>query len=79
MRKVFDHPVKRREAVSQLLSLRQANRSVCEHSVTFPILANKTGWDHAALQGIFFRGLFEEIKDELAFRDNTTSLDVLIQ
>lgn len=74
MRKVFSHGIKGREAVGQLLSLRQGNRSV-KYSVTFCILAVKIGWDQAAMEGIL---LCEEVKDELALRDNTTSLDALI-
>lgn len=34
MRKVFDHPIKGREAVSQLLSLTQGNQSVFKYSVS---------------------------------------------
>lgn len=76
--KVFDRPVKGREAVNQLLSLRQGNRSVSEYSDSFRILAAETGWDHAALQGVFFKGFSEEIKRELAIRVDTKSRDALI-
>lgn len=78
MRKIFHHPVKGREAVSQLLSLKQGNRSMSEYSVTFHILVAESGWDQSALQGVFFKGLSEEVKDKLAVRDETTSLDALI-
>lgn len=78
MRKIFDHPVKGREVISQLLSLNQSNRSVSENSVAFRILAAESGWDQSAFQGVFFKGLSEEVKDELAVRDETTPLDAHI-
>lgn len=51
--------------MSQLLSL---NPSAAE-----------CGWDQAVLQGVFLKKLSEEIKDELAARDETTSLEELIK
>ena len=48
------------------------------HSIDFRILAIESRWDERALQGVLLRGLREELKDELAARDETTSLDDLI-
>lgn len=78
MRKVFDHPLQSKEASSRLLSLRQGTGSVTSYSIDFRILAAETGWDEKALQGVFFRGLSEEIKDQLAARDETKTLEELI-
>lgn len=78
MRRVFDHPLQSKEASSRLLSLRQGNSSVSSYSIDFRILAAETGWDERALQGVFFRGLSEEIKDQLAARDETSTLEELI-
>lgn len=75
MRKVLDHPIKEREAVIQLLFLRQGGQSVSEFAVTFRILAAEMGWDQTALLGVFCRGLSEEVKDELATTDEAQSLD----
>uniref|UniRef100_A0A8D3CPA5 CCHC-type domain-containing protein n=1 Tax=Scophthalmus maximus TaxID=52904 RepID=A0A8D3CPA5_SCOMX len=79
MRRVFDHPVKGKEAVSQLLSLNQGRNSVSQYALDFRILSAECGWDQAALQAVFLKGLSEEIKDELATRDETTSLEELIK
>ena len=76
--KVFDHPLRSKEASSRLLSLRQGEKSVADHSIDFRILAIDSGWDERALQGVFLRGLRDELRDELAARDETTSLDDLI-
>lgn len=78
MRKVFDHPLQTKEASNRLLSLRQGSGSVSTYSVDFRILATECGWDEKALQGVFLRGLSEEVKDELAARDETNSLEDLI-
>ena len=63
LRKVFDHPVRGKEAGSQLLSLRQGRDSVSQYAVDFRILAAECTWDQAALQSVFLRGLADEIKD----------------
>ena len=52
--------------------------AVSQYAVDFCILAAECGWDERALQGIFVKGLSEELKDELAARDETSSLDELI-
>ena len=77
MRRVF-HPVKGKEAVSQLLSLNQGRNSVSQYALDIRILAAECGWDQVALQAVFLKGLSEEIKDERN-RDETTSLEELIR
>lgn len=78
MLRVFDHPLQGKEASNRLLSLRQGSGSVSAYSIDFRILATECGWDDKALQGIFFRGLSENVKDELAARDETSTLEELI-
>ena len=78
MRRVFDHPVRGKEASSRLLSLRQGSDSVAQFASNFRILAAESGWDEMALQSVFVRGLTDRIRDELAVRDETSSLDELI-
>lgn len=41
-------------------------------------MSYEAGWGQAVLQGIFVKGLLEEIKDELAAGDDNSSLDALI-
>uniref|UniRef100_A0A3Q1BU46 CCHC-type domain-containing protein n=1 Tax=Amphiprion ocellaris TaxID=80972 RepID=A0A3Q1BU46_AMPOC len=78
MRKVFDHLVRGRDAGGRLFSLRQASRSTAEYAVEFRTLAAESGWNDVALQGAFQRGLSKAVKDELATRDESSSLDELI-
>lgn len=78
MKKVFDSPAQDKEVSSHLLSCRQGVRSVSDYSIEFRILAAESGWGDKALRGVFLRGLAENIKDELAARDETDSLDSLI-
>ena len=75
MKKVFDHPVRGRDASRRLLSLRQGSRSVAEFSVEFRTVAADSGWNNESLQDVFLQGLNEAIKDELAARDDPVSLD----
>lgn len=78
MLRVFDHPLQGREVSNRLFSLRQGSEPVSTYSIDFRILAAESGWDEKALQGAFLRGLREELKDELAARDETSSLEELI-
>ncbi len=63
MRRVFDHPVSRREAASRLLQLTQCSLSVAELAVEFRTLAMETGWNQEALTVAFNRALSDEIKN----------------
>lgn len=63
MKKIFDHPVRGREAGSRLSHLSKGRLSVVEYAVEFRTLAVESGWNDAALQEAFYRGLNEEIKD----------------
>lgn len=78
MRKIFDHPVKGREAGKRLLSLNQGSTSVSQYAIDFRILAVESGWDDEALQIAYCNGLSDNLKDELAARDETNSLEELI-
>lgn len=78
MKKVFAHPVQRKEAATRLLTLRHGSQSVASYAIEFRILAVESGWNKVAIQGAFVRGLSEEIKDALAARDETDSLEALM-
>lgn len=49
IRKVFDHPVRGREAANWLPSLHQGNRPVVEYTVQLRILAAESSWDETSL------------------------------
>ena len=78
MRRVFDHPVRGREASQRLLRLRQGSRSVASFAVEFRTLAAESGWNGEALQGVFLSALSDDIKDQLTSREESTDLDELI-
>lgn len=65
-------------AAKRFLSLLQGLHSVAEFSVEFRTVAAESGWNTEALQGVFIKGLSEQIKDELAARDDPASLDTFI-
>lgn len=60
-------------ASSRLLGLRQGSRSVADYWT----LAAKARWNDEVLQGVF-RGLNEQLKDELAARDPPSDLQSLV-
>ena len=77
MRRVFNHPVRGREA-SQRLLLRQGSRSVASFAVEFRTLAVESGWNEDALQGVFLNVLGSDVKDELTSREESSDLEHLI-
>lgn len=46
--------------------------------MNFRTVAADSGWNDTALQGLFLSGLSEQLKDELAARDDSDSLDSLV-
>lgn len=78
MRKVFDHPVRDKDAAKHLLPLRQGSRSVAEFTIEFRTFAAESGWNDEALQGAFQNSLNDHIKDELVSREEPPDLDQLI-
>lgn len=65
--------------MGKLLDLKQGSDSVSQYANNFRILAAESGWDDSALQAVFQKGLACEIKDELALREESPSLNQLIE
>ena len=78
MRRVFDHPVRGREASQRLLLLKQGSRSVAAFAVEFRTLAVESGWNEVALQGVFLNALGNDVKDKLTTREESSDLEHLI-
>ncbi len=78
LQQVFDHPVSGREAARRLLDLCQGHQAVADYAIDFRTLASESRWDSEALVSTFYRGLSEDVKDELASRDWGSSLEELI-
>uniref|UniRef100_A0A3Q1FJ22 Retrotransposon gag domain-containing protein n=1 Tax=Acanthochromis polyacanthus TaxID=80966 RepID=A0A3Q1FJ22_9TELE len=78
MRQVFDHPVQGAEAEKRLGALTQGGQSVAEYAVEFQTLAASCDWNDAALRYSFHHGLNDELKDQLASKEETTDLKSLI-
>ena len=78
MRKVFDHPVRGREASQRLLWLCQGSRSVASFAVEFRTLVAESGWNKEALQGVFLNALGGDIKEELTYLDQLISLAIRV-
>lgn len=66
------------EIARRLWSLKQGNRPVSDLAIDFRILAAESGWNRPALKAAFLQALNENLKDELATRDEPHSLDDLI-
>jgi len=71
-RNAFDHPLGHDNASKRLLNLRQGTQSVADHLIKIRIFAAESGWGSDALKGILLNSLSEQIKDQLAFRDEAS-------
>ncbi|KAK0141858.1 Retrotransposon-like protein 1 [Merluccius polli] len=78
MRRVFDHPVRGREASQRLLLLKQGSRSVAAFAVEFRTLAVESRWNEEALQGVFLNALCNDVKDKLTTWEESSDLEYLI-
>lgn len=78
MRCVFDHPARGRDASYHLTSIRQGSRTVADNAIELRTLVAESGWKDDVLQGVFYQGLWDQLKDELATREDSASLDQLI-
>ena len=79
LRRVFDHPVTGQEAAKRLYALRQGGDTAAEYTVKFRTLAVESGWNVPSLLTAYQQGLSEQIKDELAGREQQEDLEGLIQ
>ncbi len=78
MNKIFDHPVFEGDSAQRCLSLHQGSHSVAEFSVEFRNVAAVSGSNIQALKGVFLKDLSEQLKEELATREEPANLDALI-
>ena len=78
MRKLFDHPVRGKDAAKRLFSLCQGARSVADFVIEFRTLAVESGWNEESLQAFFYQGLLEQLKDELISYPESRDLDSLV-
>uniref|UniRef100_A0A3B3BDH1 CCHC-type domain-containing protein n=1 Tax=Oryzias melastigma TaxID=30732 RepID=A0A3B3BDH1_ORYME len=79
LRQVFDPVTPEIEAGLNLPRLSQNNRSVDDYAIEFRTLAADCSWGERALTDVFYQGLNDFIKDELAARDCPTSFDALVE
>lgn len=77
IRRTFFHPEGGKSAGARLLTLNQRTRSAIEYSIDFQTLAAECSWGKDAFMEVYYKGLSERVKDELATRDLPTSLDAL--
>lgn len=77
-RAVFDHPPEGRAAGERLFHLRQETRSAQDFALEFRTLAAGSGWNERALIDHYRCSLREDVRRELACRDNTSTLDQLV-
>lgn len=75
---VFDFPDHAGNAGSRLMALRQGARSVADFSIDFRLLAAESGWNETALCTVFYGGLNDFLRGELAMKDKPSNLKELI-
>uniref|UniRef100_A0A3P9HNI4 Retrotransposon gag domain-containing protein n=1 Tax=Oryzias latipes TaxID=8090 RepID=A0A3P9HNI4_ORYLA len=76
--RVFDPVKPRQDAAHQLSRLRQGKDSVNDYAIRFRTLAADSQWNNYALFDMFYQGLSEQVKDELAARELPQGVNNLI-
>ena len=61
-----------------VLRLKQGTRPVADYAVEFWTLAADANWDGAALKAVFLNGISEQLKDELAARDEPSDVSSFV-
>ncbi|XP_075465126.1 uncharacterized protein LOC142499531 [Ascaphus truei] len=77
-RQVFDTPARQETASDSLLELSQRRRPVAQYTLAFRTIAAETRWDQESLVSVFWRGLTDSVKDELASQTRPGLLEELI-
>lgn len=78
LKRTFDHPLCEANAAKRLLNLKQGSQTVDKFVVKFRILAAETGWPDSVLQGVLIKALNEQMKDQLASREEPSSFEDLV-
>lgn len=78
LNKFFELPPHQETSSKKKLVLRQGQKSVADFSVYFRIATREAGWDDLALRGIFSNALNDQIKGQLATREEPDNLNKLI-
>lgn len=76
-KRTFAHPISVGSAVRRLLNLRQGRRSIADYLIDFRTAAAAVGWPDKALQGVYSQSLNEDMKDQLASRDEPVTFEEL--
>ncbi|MGL5783088.1 MAG: DUF4939 domain-containing protein, partial [Plesiomonas shigelloides] len=78
LREVFSAASGVLSTADQLLSLRQGKDDITAYSLRFRTLAASSGWNEAALLGVYRLGLSPEVKQAMAVFDDATGLEDFI-
>lgn len=76
-KRTFAHPISVGSAVRRLLNLREGRRSIADYLIDFRTAAAAVGWPDKALQGVYLQSLNEDMKDQLASRDEPVTFEEL--
>uniref|UniRef100_A0A3B3IGM8 Retrotransposon gag domain-containing protein n=1 Tax=Oryzias latipes TaxID=8090 RepID=A0A3B3IGM8_ORYLA len=69
LKALFDPVKPHREAARQLTKIRQGTETADEYIIRFRTIACNSAWNEEALYDMFYEGLSERVKDELAARE----------
>lgn len=68
LREVFEYPAGGRDISTQIINLKQENRTVAEFAIEFRTLAAQSGWNDISLTAMFYHGLNADLQTELIHR-----------
>lgn len=77
-RQVFGPPASPFRTSSRLMEMHQGRQPLADYVLEFRTLAAEVDWSDSSLCAAFRKGLREQLKDELAYREDPVNLDALI-
>ena len=78
LRQIFGDPDEERSAAIAIQRLHHGN-SIQDYTTQFYALTRRLGWDDDALTAIYYKGLKDEVKDELARKDLPETMEKLVE
>ncbi|KAL0183731.1 hypothetical protein M9458_019427, partial [Cirrhinus mrigala] len=78
LREVFEYPAGGKDISTQIIGIKQGNRTAAEFAVEFRMLAAQSGWNDVSLKAMFYHSLNPDLQTELACRREDSSFSEFV-
>ncbi|RXN12185.1 Pol poly [Labeo rohita] len=78
IREVFEYPAGGRDISTQIINIKQGNRTAAEFAVEFRTLAAQSRWNHISLKAMSYHSLNPDLQTELTCRREDSSFSEFV-